>query len=94
MGKKKLRKSSASKKVDWLGLPKFAQGPDEAIEILGRNTIMVEGAKGIHTYEQAVVRIRMKGYLLALYGSEWSLAQFEDGCLQLKGNLQKIGWEE
>lgn len=77
-----------------LDLPDFACGPDEVIEVLGRNTLQIEGAKGIHTYEPDVVKIHMKGYLLALYGRQFDLARFEDGCLRISGTLLRIEWEE
>ncbi len=94
MRKNNKRKKRFSAPTRYFDLPEFACGPEEAIEILGRNTIMIEGAKGIHTYEQEVVRVHMKGYLLALFGSGFDLSCFEDGCLRITGQIKGIGWEE
>lgn len=93
MRKNKKKNHLSRRAVCWLDQPAFANGPEEAIEILGCNTVRVEGAKGIHTYEQEVVRIHMRGYLLALYGSGFDLDRFEDGCLQVTGKLIGISWE-
>lgn len=76
-----------------IDLPDFAAGLDECIEVWGGNTVQVEGAKGIHTYEKEVVKIHMKKYLLALYGTNFDLAHFGDGGLRVTGNLQRIEWE-
>ncbi len=76
-----------------MDLPEFATGLDECIEIWGGNTVQVEGAKGIHTYEKEVVRIYMKKYLLVIYGTDFDLAHFGDGGLRVTGRLQRIEWE-
>ncbi len=79
--------------VQCIDLPEFAVGLDECIEIWGGNTVQVEGAKGIHTYERDVVKIYMKKYLLVIYGSDFDLAHFGDGGLRIVGKLQRIEWE-
>lgn len=76
-----------------MDLPEFAIGRDECIEIWGGNTVQVEGAKGIHTYERELVRIHMKKYLLAIHGSDFDLAHFGDGGLRVVGKLKSIEWE-
>ena len=76
-----------------MDLPEFAVGLDECIEIWGGNTVQVEGARGIHTYEKEVVKIYMKKYLLVIYGTEFDLAHFGDGGLRVTGRLQRIEWE-
>lgn len=76
-----------------MDLPEFAVGLDECVEILGGNTVLVEGAGGIHTYEKEVVKIHMKKYLLVLRGENFDLAHFSDGCLRISGRLQSVSWE-
>lgn len=76
-----------------IDLPEFAVGLDECVEIWGGNTVQVEGAGGIHTYEKDVVKIHMKNYLLVLRGDEFNLAHFADGCLRIRGRLQSVSWE-
>ena len=76
-----------------MDLPEFAVGLDECIEIWGGNTVQIEGAKGIHTYEREVVKVHMKKYLLAIYGTEFDLAHFGDGGLRVTGKLQRLEWE-
>ena len=76
-----------------MDLPEFAVGLDECVEIWGGNTVQVEGAGGIHTYEKDVVKIHMKNYLLVLHGDEFDLAHFSDGCLRIRGKLQSVSWE-
>lgn len=79
--------------VQCMDLPEFAAGLDECIEIWGGNTVQVEGAKGIHTYEKETVKIYMKKYLLVIRGSEFDLAHFGDGGLRVTGRLRQIEWE-
>jgi sporulation protein YqfC len=76
-----------------IDLPDFAAGLDECIEVWGGNTVQVEGAKGIHTYEKEVVKIHMKNYLLVLRGDAFELKHFTDGCLRISGRLQSVSWE-
>ena len=77
-----------------LELPEQAVGSEEAIEILGGNTVVVEGAKGIHTYEKEVVKIDMKKYLLVLRGRDFELTRFGMEGLKVSGRLRQIEWEE
>lgn len=79
--------------VHCMDLPEFAAGLDECIEIWGGNTVQVEGARGIHTYEKEVVKIHMKKYLLVIRGSDFDLAHFGDGGLRVTGCLKQIEWE-
>ncbi len=79
--------------VHCIDLPEFAAGLDECIEIWGGNTVQVEGAKGIHTYERETVKIHMKNYLLVIRGKEFDLAHFGDGGLRITGDLKQIEWE-
>lgn len=76
-----------------IDLPEFALGPEECVEIWGGNTVRVEGAKGIHTYEAETVKISMGGYLLVLQGAEFDLTRFDDGVLQVSGKLKTVCWE-
>ncbi len=96
--KRKKRKNRGANPVVRLmrcmDLPEFASGLDECIEIWGGNTVQVEGARGIHTYEKELVKISMKNYLLAITGSDFDLAHFGDGGLRVTGKLQRIEWEE
>ncbi|MBQ8893565.1 MAG: YabP/YqfC family sporulation protein [Clostridia bacterium] len=90
----KRKKSNAIKRfVKCMDLPEFAAGLDECIEIWGGNTVQVEGAKGIHTYERDVVKIYMKKHLLVLRGADFDLAHFGDGGLRVTGTIQLIEWE-
>lgn len=77
-----------------IDLPDFAQSIDECVEIWGCRTVQLEGAKGIHTYEKDLVKIRMKDRILVLHGSDFDLAQFSDGGLRITGALQRIEWED
>ncbi len=77
-----------------IDLPEFALGLDECVEIWGGNTVQIEGAKGIHTYEREVVKIYMKKYLLVIHGDNFDLAHFGDGGLRVTGRLQRLEWEE
>ena len=77
----------------YMDLPAFALGLDECIEILGGNTVQVEGAKGIHTYEKELVKIHMKNYLLVIRGQDFDLAHFGSGALRVTGKLRQIEWE-
>lgn len=76
-----------------MDIPEFAVGLDECVEIWGGNTVQVEGAGGIHTYEKDVVKVHMKNYLLVLYGNEFDLTHFSDGTLRICGKLQSVSWE-
>ncbi len=76
-----------------MDLPEYACGLDECIEIWGGNTVQVEGARGIHTYEKELVKINMKNYLLVIHGSRFDLAHFGDGGLRVTGILKQIEWE-
>lgn len=76
-----------------IDLPEFAVGLDECVEIWGGNTVQVEGAGGIHTYEPELVKIHMKKHLLVLHGSEFDLSHFGDHCMRITGKLQSICWE-
>ncbi len=76
-----------------MDLPAFALGLDECVEIWGGNTVQVEGAKGIHTYEPEVVKIYMKNYLLVIRGADFDLAHFGEGALRVTGTLKQIEWE-
>ncbi len=76
-----------------MDLPEFAVGLNECIEIWGGNTVQVEGAKGIHTYEKEIVKIHMKNYLLVIHGSDFDLAHFGDHTLRVTGQLKRIEWE-
>lgn len=76
-----------------IDIPEFATGLDECIEIWGGNTVQVEGAKGIHTYEKELVKIYMKRYILAIYGADFDLAHFGSGGLRVTGKLNRIEWE-
>lgn len=80
--------------VKMMDLPEFVSGRDECIEIWGGNTVLVEGAQGIHTYEPQTVKIHMKRYLLVLTGENFQLAQFGEGCLRVTGNLTRLEWED
>jgi sporulation protein YqfC len=92
--KKKVPKGHPlGKMVRWLDLPEYAGGTGECIEVLGRNTVRVEGAGGVHTYESDTVKIAMGGYRLVLHGCDFDLAQFSDGVLQVSGKLKNICWE-
>lgn len=92
--KRKKQETGAVKRfLRCMDLPEFATGLDECIEIWGGNTVQIEGAKGIHTYEREVVKIDMKKYLLALYGSDFDLAHFGDGGLRVTGKLTRLEWE-
>ncbi|MBQ6823981.1 MAG: YabP/YqfC family sporulation protein [Clostridia bacterium] len=77
-----------------IDLPEFACGSDECIEIWGGNTVQVEGAKGIHTYEKEVVKLDMKNYLLVLRGSDFDLTHFGTEGLRVIGKICRIEWEE
>ena len=79
--------------VKCMDLPEFAEGLDECVEIWGGNTVQIEGAKGIHTYEQNVVKVHMNRYLLVIRGADFDLAHFSDGALRVMGKLQNISWE-
>ena len=79
--------------VKCMDLPDFALGLDECIEIWGGNTVQVEGAKGIHTYEKETVKIHMKQYLLVIRGTDFDLAHFGDRTLRVTGRLKQIEWE-
>lgn len=76
-----------------IDLPEFVAGTDECIEIRGGNTVQIEGAKGIHTYEKEVVKVDMKKYLLVIRGSEFDLAHFGTEGLRVIGHLRMIEWE-
>ena len=76
-----------------IDLPDFAVGLDECVEIWGGNTVQVEGAKGIHTYEKETVKIHMKKYLLVIRGENFDLAHFGDSTLRVIGKLRQIEWE-
>lgn len=76
-----------------MDLPEYAVGLDECVEIWGGNTVQVEGAGGIHTYEKDVVKLHMKNYLLVLRGDAFELKHFTDGCLRISGRLQSVSWE-
>lgn len=77
----------------YLELPDYVAGSEEWIEICGGNTVLVEGAKGIHTYENEVVKIQLKQDILVLRGQGFELAHFGDGCLRVTGTLQTVEWE-
>lgn len=79
--------------VRCLDLPEFVAGSEEWIEICGGNTVLVEGAKGIHTYENEVVKIHMKKDILVLRGCGFDLAHFGNGCLRVTGTLYGVEWE-
>ncbi len=92
--KKKGREAGAIKRLaKGIDLPSFAVGLDECVEIWGGNTVQVEGAKGIHTYERETVKIHMKNYLLVIRGEGFDLAHFEDGTLRVIGKLRQVEWE-
>ena len=92
--KRKNRGASAWKRfVKSIDMPEYAAGLDECIEIWGGNTVQVEGAKGIHTYEKELVKIHMKNYLLVIHGADFDLAHFGDGGLRVTGKLKQIEWE-
>ncbi len=92
--KRKHRAESAWKCfVHCVDFPEFTAGRDECVEIRGGNTVQIEGAKGIHTYEREVVRVHMKRCLLAIYGSDFELMHFADGTLRVLGNLKNLCWE-
>ncbi len=92
--KGKHRRTNAWKQlVRCMDLPEFSAGTDECVEILGGNTVQIEGAKGIHTYEREVVKIHMNRYLLVINGSDFELLRFTDGTLRVIGNLNSICWE-
>ena len=76
-----------------MDLPEFAIGTEECIEILGGNTVWIEGAKGIHTYETEEIKIRMNQYLLILQGEDLKLSHFGDGALRIIGRLRGVCWE-
>lgn len=98
MRKKQLKKRDSQgplrRFAKCIDLPDFAQGADECIEIWGSNTVMIEGAKGIHTYEKDLIKVRMKKRILVLQGRDFDLAHFGDGGLRVVGYLTAIGWEE
>ena len=97
MGRKKAKSKGVGpwkRMVKCLDLPEYAIGLDESVEILGGNTVQVEGARGIHTYEKELIKLHMKDYLLVLRGEEFDLAHFSDGCLRIFGRLQSVSWEE
>ncbi|MBQ7935346.1 MAG: YabP/YqfC family sporulation protein [Clostridia bacterium] len=77
-----------------IDLPDFATGLDECIEVWGGNTVQVEGAKGIHTYERETVKIHMKKYLLVIRGENFDLAHFGESTLRVTGKIRQIEWEE
>lgn len=77
-----------------IDLPDFAQGAEECIEIWGSNTVLIEGAKGIHTYERELIKVRLKKRILVLRGSDFDLAHFGDGGLRIVGQLRIVEWEE
>ncbi|MBQ3084095.1 MAG: YabP/YqfC family sporulation protein [Clostridia bacterium] len=79
--------------VRCMDLPAFSAGTDECVEVYGGNTVQIEGAKGIHTYEREVVKVHMKQYLLAIYGSDFELLHFTDGTLRVLGTLRSLCWE-
>lgn len=92
--KHKKKDGSAVKRfLHCIDLPDFATGLDECVEIWGGNTVQVEGAKGIHTYEREVVKIHMKKYLLVIRGEGFDLAHFGDGGLRVTGKLKCLEWE-
>lgn len=96
MGKKRKRSGGAGplkRMVRCIDLPEFALGSDECVEIWGGNTVRVEGAKGIHTYECETVKILMDRYLLVLQGADFDLTRFDDGVLQVTGKLKNVCWE-
>ena len=93
--KAKKREGSVVKRfMRCIDLPEFAIGLDECIEIWGGNTVWVEGAKGIHTYEREVVKVRMKHYLLVIRGEGFDLAHFGESGLRVIGKLKQLEWEE
>lgn len=91
---KKRESGAVQRFMRCIDLPEFALGLDECVEVWGGNTVQVEGAKGIHTYEREVVKIDMKKYLLVLRGEEFDLAHFGDGGLRVTGKLKQLEWEE
>ena len=94
MGKAKKKEPGAWKRMArCMDIPEYALGQDECVEILGGNTVRVEGAKGIHTYEPEIVKLHMKENLLVLRGSNFNLNRFANGCLQVCGALQSVSWE-
>ena len=92
--KRKNQYNAIQRFVKMLDLPEFAMGRDECIEIWGGNTVLVEGARGVHTYEPEIVRIQMKKYRLVLRGNGFDLAHFGNGCLRVTGVLKQLEWEE
>ncbi len=80
--------------VKMLDLPEFVAGRDECVEIWGGNTVLVEGARGVHTYEPELVKIQMNQYRLVLHGDGFLLAHFGSGCLRVTGRLKQLEWEE
>ena len=96
MGKKRKRSLGAGplkRMAQCIDLPEFALGSDECVEIWGGNTVRVEGAKGIHTYERETVKVSMDRYLLVLQGADFDLTRFDDGVLQVTGKLKNVCWE-
>ena len=92
--KKKPQRIGALKRfAKGIDLPEFAVGLDECVEIWGGNTVQVEGAKGIHTYERETVKIYMKNYLLVIRGEGFDLAHFDEGTLRVTGTLRQVEWE-
>lgn len=95
MKRKKSNEISPLKRLaKGIDLPEFALGKEECIEIWGGNTVQVEGAKGIHTYEKETVKIHMKDYLLVIRGEAFDLAHFGENTLRVTGRLKQIEWEE
>ncbi len=92
-GKKAKGSGPLKRLAKCIDLPDFALGLNECIEIWGGNTVRVEGAKGIHTYEAETVKIAMGKYLLVLQGEAFDLTRFDDGVLQVSGKLKNICWE-
>lgn len=96
MGKKRKKERGMgplARMARCIDLPEFALGSEECVEIWGGNTVRVEGAKGIHTYENEKVKIAMGNYLLVLQGEGFDLSHFDDGVLQVTGKLKNVCWE-
>lgn len=91
--KKSLGEGPLKRLARCIDLPEYALGADECVEIWGGNTVRVEGAKGVHTYERETVKILMDRYLLVLQGADFDLARFGDGVLQVSGKLKNVCWE-
>ena len=96
MGKKEKKKRSMgpiARMAKGIDLPAFALGPEECVEIWGGNTVRIEGAKGIHTYEAETVKVEVGDRLLVLQGKDFDLTRFNDGVLQVTGILKNVCWE-